>query len=170
MEAVKGPDRAIEVAARSGRRLVLAGPVQPGQEAYFAKAVAPRIDGKGVCYVGDVGGRAKLELFAHAAALLMPIRWPEPFGMVMIEAMACGTPVLAFAEGAAVEIVLDGQNGFVVDDEDEMVAAVARLSELDPVRCRASVAARYDADLVADAYVRAYRRACTASATAVRGR
>jgi glycosyltransferase involved in cell wall biosynthesis len=160
MEAVKGPHRAIEVAARSGHRLVLAGPVQPGQEAYFAKAVAPGIDGKRVCYVGDVSGRTKVELFAHAAALLMPIRWEEPFGMVMIEALACGTPVLAFAEGAAAEIVLDGQNGFLVEDEDEMVAAIARLSELDPVGCRASVAARYDADLVTNAYERAYRRAC----------
>ena len=162
LESVKGAHRAIEVAARSGHRLVLAGPVQPGQEAYFANAVAPHIDGKRVCYVGDVSGSTKVELFAHAAALLMPIRWEEPFGMVMIEALACGTPVLAFAEGAAVEIVLDGENGFLVDDEDEMIAAIARLSELDPVRCRASVAARYDADLVAHAYERAYRRACAA--------
>jgi glycosyltransferase involved in cell wall biosynthesis len=165
MEAVKGPHRAIEAAARSGHRLVLAGPIQPGQETYFAEAVAPRIDSDRVCYVGDVTGRTKVELFAHAAALLMPIRWEEPFGMVMIEALACGTPVVAFTEGAAVEIVLDGQNGFLVDDEDEMVAAIARLSELDPARCRASVAARYDADLVAHAYERAYRQACAAAAT-----
>ena len=82
--------------------------------------------------------------------------------MVMVEALACGTPVIAFTEGAAVEIVLDGQNGFLVDDEDEMVAAIARLSELDPKRCRASVAARYDADLVAHAYERGYRQACAA--------
>ena len=84
--------------------------------------------------------------------------------MVMIEALACGTPVVAFAEGAASEIVLDGQNGFLVDDEDEMVAAISRLSELDPVGCRASVAARYDADLVTHAYERAYRRACATPA------
>jgi glycosyltransferase involved in cell wall biosynthesis len=165
MEAVKGPHRAIEVAARTGHRLVLAGPIQPGQEAFFGEAVAPHIDSDRVCYVGDVTGRTKVELFARAAALLMPIRWDEPFGMVMIEALACGTPVVAFAEGAAVEIVLEGQNGFLVDDEDEMVAAIARLSELDPVRCRASVAARYDGDLVAHAYEGAYRHACAAPAT-----
>ena len=86
----------------------------------------------------EVGGERKRELFARAAALLMPIRWPEPFGMVMIEAMACGTPVIAFPEGVgARRSSCDGVSGFLVDDEDEMAAAVARLDELDPERCRA---------------------------------
>ena len=159
LEAIEGPHRAIEVADRAGRRLVLAGPVQPGQEAFFAEAVAPRLDSDRICYVGEVTGRTKVELFAHAAALLMPIRWEEPFGLVMIEALVCGTPVIAFPEGAAVEIVLDGRNGFLVDNEDEMAAAIARLAELDPARCRASVADRYDAESVTKAYERVYRRA-----------
>jgi glycosyltransferase involved in cell wall biosynthesis len=163
VEAIKGPHRAIEVAARAGRRIVLAGPVQPGQEGYFAERIAPRVDNDSVCYVGEVTGRTKVELFAHAAALLMPINWEEPFGLVMIEALACGTPVIAFPEGAADEIVLDGHNGFLVDDEDDMTAAIANLGLLDLATCRASVAARYDAGLVTRAYEDVYRRACAAS-------
>ncbi|MEA2214711.1 MAG: hypothetical protein QOK19_272 [Solirubrobacteraceae bacterium] len=154
----KGPHRAIAAAARAGRPLVLAGPVQPGQEEFFKRHVEPYIDGDSVRYVEEVGGAAKRELFAGAAALLMPIRWPEPFGMVMIEALACGTPVIAFPEGAAPEIVEHGASGFLVGDEDEMAAAVGMLDELDAGRCREAVQARYDVDLVGRAYENAYHR------------
>jgi glycosyltransferase involved in cell wall biosynthesis len=154
----KGAHRAIAVARTAGLPLVVAGPVQPGQEAYFDEHVAPHIDGDRVVYVEEVGGRRKRELFAHAAALLMPIRWPEPFGMVMIEAMACGTPVVAFREGSAPEVVAEGESGFVVDDEDAMADAVARARELDPARCRAAVAARFDVDIVTRAYEAAYHQ------------
>ena len=92
----EGAHRAIEAARLAGRTLVLAGPVQTGQEQYFREQVEPHIDGRRVRYVGEVGGTAKQELFANAAALLMPVRWREPFGMVMVEALACGTPVIAF--------------------------------------------------------------------------
>ena len=159
VEAIKGPHRAIEVAARAGHRIVLAGPVQPGQERYFAETIAPRVDNDRVFYVGEVTGREKVELFAHAQALLMPIRWEEPFGLVMIEALACGTPVVAFPQGAAREVVLDGHNGFLVDNEDDMAAAIANLGLLDPATCRASVATRYDADRVTHAYEHLYHRA-----------
>ncbi len=86
----------------------------------------------------------------------MPIRWPEPFGLVMTEAMACGTPVIAFPEGSAPEIVLDGETGFVVDDEHEMAGAVARLGDIDPERCRDSARERFDVSAVAEAYESAY--------------
>src|SRR5438309_11653127 len=89
----------------------------------------------------------------------MPIRWPEPFGMVMIEALACGTPVLAFAEGAASEIVIDGVNGFLVRDEREMSDALARVHTIDPRRCRDSVAERYSVAAVVDCYEAIYRAA-----------
>jgi glycosyltransferase involved in cell wall biosynthesis len=168
VEAIKGPHRAIEVAARAGRRIVLAGPVQPGQERYFAETIAPRVDNSNVFYVGEVTGREKVELFAHAAALLMPIRWTEPFGLVMIEALACGTPVIAFPEGAASEVVLDGQNGFLVDSEDDMTAAIANLGLLDPATCRASVATRYNADSITRAYERLYHRASASPASSRR--
>ena len=101
MTAVKGPHRAIAAARIAGVPLILAGVIQPGQQAFFDAEVAPHIDGDRVRFVGEVGGTVKRSLFADARALLMPIRWEEPFGMVMVEALACGTPVIAFAEGAA---------------------------------------------------------------------
>ncbi|MGP0036054.1 MAG: glycosyltransferase [Solirubrobacteraceae bacterium] len=114
MDPVKGAHRAIKAARLAGRTLVLAGPVQTGQEEYYRELVEPHVDGRRVHYVGEVGGTAKQELYANAAALLMPVRWREPFGMVMIEALACGAPVIAFPEGAAAEIVIDGKNGMLV--------------------------------------------------------
>lgn len=158
MTEYKGAHRAIAVAKHSGRPLVLAGPVQPGQEEYFAREVEPHVDGSSIRYVGEVGGTAKQRLFAEAAALLMPIRWPEPFGMVMIEAMSTGTPVIAYREGAACEVVADGGCGFLVDDENGMVEAIGRLPEIDPEACREHVRAAYDVAVVARAYEQAYRR------------
>ncbi len=160
MSPEKGPHRAVDAAKRAGRHVVLAGPVQPGQEEFFRAEVQPRLDGDRVRYVGEVGGAAKRRLFGEAAALLMPIRWAEPFGMVMVEALVSGTPVIAFREGAAQEIVLPGANGWLVNDEQEMADAVARLDEIDPRRCRESAASRYDAPIVARSYVDAYREVC----------
>jgi glycosyltransferase involved in cell wall biosynthesis len=161
--ADKGPERAIEAARRAGRALVLAGPVQPGQEGFFDTEIAPHVDRGGVKYVGEVAGAAKLELFARARAMLMPITWAEPFGMVMVEALACGTPVIAFPEGAACEIVVDGENGFLVDDEVEMAAAVGRVHRISPWSCRRSVATRYDVRRVAARYEALYRTMLGAS-------
>jgi glycosyltransferase involved in cell wall biosynthesis len=163
MAKVKGPHRAIEAARMAGRRIVLAGPVQPGQEQFFEEEVGPRLDDATALYVGEVSGHPKNELFAHAAALLMPIRWQEPFGMVMIEALAAGTPVIAYPEGAATEIVIHGRNGFLVEGEAEMAEAVGVVDQIDPAECRASVADRYDAGVVARQYEVAYRSACRSS-------
>jgi len=157
----KGPDRAIRVARAAGRPLVLAGNVQTRHERYFADEIRPHIDGKTVRYVGEVGGERKRQLFAGASALLMPITWPEPFGLVMVESLAAGTPVLAFAHGAAPEIIEHGRNGFLVGDEDEMAALVARTGEIDPHACRRS-AERFAPDMVAAAYEAVYENACRA--------
>jgi glycosyltransferase involved in cell wall biosynthesis len=157
-DPVKGAHRAIDVARRAERPLILAGPVQPGQEDHFQEEVEPHVDGDRVRYVGEVGGDEKLELIGSCAALLMPIRWPEPFGMAMVEAMACGTPVLAFREGSTPEVVEEGVSGFVCEDEEEMAAAVGRLGELDPEACRRS-AERFRPDIVAQMYEEAYVRA-----------
>ena len=106
---------------------------------------------------GEVGGAEKHELFANARGLLMPIRWNEPFGMVMVEALSCGTPVIAFPEGAAQDIVRDGETGFLVDDEQEMADAVGRLHTIAPRDCRAWVAEHCDVDVIASAYEETYR-------------
>ena len=168
----KGPNRAIAAAQEAGAELVLAGPVQPGQESFFEHEVEPHLDDR-IRYVGEVGDE-KRDLYAKARALLMPIRWPEPFGLVMTEAMACGTPVIAFPEGSAPEIVRDGETGFVVDDEREMAEAIARVGELDRERCRESARERFDVSAVAEAYESAYEavssspRSATSSTDSVR--
>jgi glycosyltransferase involved in cell wall biosynthesis len=159
MAPVKGPDRAIAAARIAGLPLVLAGVIQPGQQEFFDREIAPYVDGDRVRWVGEVTGAAKQSLFADARALLMPIRWDEPFGMVMVEALACGTPVIAFAEGAARELVLNGKTGFLVDDEEAMGEAVAQLPRIAPKACREWVAAHCDVNVVARAYEQIYRRA-----------
>jgi glycosyltransferase involved in cell wall biosynthesis len=155
----KGAHRAIAVARQADVRLVLAGPVQPGQEPYFEQEIEPHLDGERVRYAGEVGGAERQELFADARTLLMPIRWNEPFGMVMVEALACGTPVIAFPEGAAREIVQDGLNGHLIDDEDLMAAAIKDLDKIDPAACRDSVATRFSPDTVANGYLKIYQQA-----------
>ena len=132
--------------------------MQTGQESYFRERVKPHVDGRRVHYVGEVAGVAKQELYANAAALLMPVRWREPFGMVMVEALACGPPVIAFPEGAAAEIVIDGENGMLVADEAGMADAVDRIGRIDAARCRASMAERYDVSVSLAGYERIYRQ------------
>jgi glycosyltransferase involved in cell wall biosynthesis len=156
MTPEKGPHRAIAAARAVDVPLVLAGVIQPGQQAFFDREVAPHIDGDRIRFVGEVAGSAKHSLFAGARGLLMPIRWDEPFGMVMVEALACGTPVIAFPEGAAREIVIDGKTGFLVDDERAMVDAVGLLQRIDARDCRAWVSKHCDVEAVATAYEQTY--------------
>ncbi|MEA2179563.1 MAG: hypothetical protein QOG77_2860 [Solirubrobacteraceae bacterium] len=159
----KGPHRAIRVARLAGRPLVLAGTVQPRFERFFATEVEPHIDGETVRYVGEVGGERKQRLFADAFAFLMPIRWPEPFGLVMVESLAAGTPVLAFSHGAAPEIVEHGRTGFLVGDEEEMAAMVDKAAGIDPADCRRA-AERFSPDHVASRYESVYLAALAAGA------
>jgi len=156
MTAEKGPHRAIAAARKAGVPLVLAGVIQPGQQTFFDREIAPHIDGDRVRFLGEVGGALKRSVFAGARALLMPISWEEPFGMVIIEALACGTPVIAFPAGAASELVLDGRTGFLVRDESAMAAAIGRLGGIAASDCRAWVAEHCDVDVVAAAYESAY--------------
>jgi glycosyltransferase involved in cell wall biosynthesis len=157
MTQEKGPHRAIAAARAIDVPLVLAGVIQPGQQEFFDREVAPYIDGTRVRFVGEVGGPAKQSLFACARGLLMPIRWDEPFGMVMVEALACGTPVIAFPEGAAREVVIDGKTGFLVDDERAMADAIGQLPRIDARDCRDWVSRHCDGEVVAAAYERTYR-------------
>lgn len=151
----KGPTLAIEVAQRVGRLLRIAAKVDPLDLDYFQHEVEPRL-GEGVDFVGEVGEREKPELFARAAATLFPSDWPEPFGLVMVESMAAGTPVIALRRGAVPEVIVDGVTGFICDDVDDMVAAVARLPEIDPAACRAR-ARQFTDRAMCDRYEAVYR-------------
>lgn len=140
MSPDKGPHRAIAAAEKAGVPLLMAAKMREAWEhAFFDEHVRPHLSDT-IQYLGEVPHEQKLELLAGATALLNPIRWNEPFGLVMIEALACGTPVLAFPEGAAPEIVRHGETGFLCADEDEMAANIAKAARLDRAACRASVA------------------------------
>jgi len=154
----KCPDRAIEIARRADIPLKIAAKVDPADEVYFHKVVEPLLDHPLVDFVGEVGDDDKNEILRNAAALVFPIDWPEPFGLVMIEAMACGTPVIASAVGSVPEIVEDGVTGFVVTSIDEAVAAVARIDTLDRARVRATFERRFSATTMARNYLGLYDR------------
>ncbi len=151
----KGAAEAIDVARRVGRRLVMAGIVQ--DQGYYEREVAPAVDGTKVVYGGAVGGAERTRLLGSARALLHLINFDEPFGLSVIEAMACGTPVIARNRGSMRELVEHGVTGFLVDDQDGAIAAVARLGEIDRNACRAAVAARFSVDHMADRYLALYR-------------
>ena len=152
----KGSHIAIEVAKRSGRRLILAGNVLTVDEEYFQQSIMPQVDGDIVQYFGEADAEQKRELFANALCLLMPITWPEPFGLVMVEAMACGTPVIALDKGAAPEIVLYGETGFIAENVEQMLEAVGKVNRIDRSRCREHVERNFDVPRMADDYLRAY--------------
>lgn len=158
MSPDKGARRAIEIARAAGKRIVLAAKMWEDDEiAYFAEYVQPLLDDDAV-YLGEVGGRRKLDLLGGAEALLNPISWPEPFGLVMVEALACGTPVLSFSRGAAPEIVEHGRTGWLCEIEAEMVEGLGNLGEIDRRLCRASVRARFSARRMIGDYLALYQR------------
>ncbi len=161
----KGLDVAIRVARRAGMPLLVAArpplsfdhtPEVRRDREYFEQVVEPLLSESGVQLIGQVGGAEKDEFLRNAAALLFPIRWPEPFGLVMPEALACGTPVLALAEGSVPEVIEHGVTGFVCHLEDELVRAVERIPELDRWRCRAEAERRFSPAAMADAYESVY--------------
>jgi glycosyltransferase involved in cell wall biosynthesis len=154
----KRPDRAIEIARRIGMKLKLAAKIGDGDRAYYEEEIAPLIDGDRIEYVGEIDDRQKQSFLGGAAALLFPIDWPEPFGLVAIEAMACGTPVLAWNCGALPEIVDNGRSGFVVTTIDEAVAAMPALLQLDRHGVRETFERRFSARRMAEDYVASYQR------------
>lgn len=152
----KGAMRAIETARLAGRRLVLAGKVDAADVDHFTRDIEPAVDGDQIRYVGEADADTKRQLLAGADALLFPIEWDEPFGLVMIEALASGTPVIGFRRASVPEIVEDGLTGFVVDDVGGMAAALDRLAEIDRRACRQEAERRFTVDRMADDYVRHY--------------
>jgi len=159
IEEIKGPHLAIEIARRTRRPLIIAGNIPDEHRAWADAHVLPHVDGREIRYVGPVDDAQKSALLGDAAALLMPILWDEPFGIVMAEAMACGTPVLGLRRGALPEVVEDGVTGFVRDDVVGLVSAVGQLAGIDRAACRARVARYYSADAVTEAYLDVYRTA-----------
>ena len=151
----KGAAEAIAVAQATGRRLHMAGIVQDA--GYYEREVAPHVDGARIMYDGPVGGTKRTAMLGQAAALLHLINFDEPFGLSVIEAMACGTPVIAMNRGSMPELIDNGVTGFLVDSVDQAVAAVARIGEIDRAACRAAVAARFTVERMADRYLALYR-------------
>ena len=152
----KGPEVAIRIAQAAGMPLHIAAKIPRGERGYFHTTLEPQIDGEMVRLIGEVDDRAKQGFLGGAAALLFPIDWPEPFGLVMIEAMACGTPVIAFRSGSVPEVVDHGVSGFVVDGEEEAIQAIGRLRELDRRTVRAQFDKRFTAKRMAKEYVQHY--------------
>jgi Glycosyl transferases group 1 len=144
--------------------LRIAAKIPGGETVYFKKQLEPHIDGRTVQLVGEVDEVRKQPFLAEAAALLFPIDWPEPFGLVMIEAMACGTPVIAYRSGSVPEVVEDGVTGFIVENEEQAVRAVGDLGRLDRRKVRARFEERFSADRMAREYESAYRALISAAA------
>jgi glycosyltransferase involved in cell wall biosynthesis len=156
----KGPHLAIQAAKALKYPLKIVGPVQQEDLAmtYYEQEIAPQVDGHLIDYLGEVSFAQKVSLYQHAKALLVPLLWEEPFGMIMIEALACGTPVIAFARGAAPEILIHGRVGYLVKDVNEMILAVERLKYLSPYACREHVERHFDHRCMAQRYLEVYRQ------------
>ena len=155
IERIKGTHTAIEVAQQSGRRLVIAGNVS--DEAYFEAEVRPHLSDC-IEYIGPVDDAQKDDLLGSALAFLMPIEWEEPFGIVMAEALACGTPVIGTPRGAVPEVVKDGETGFVRETADQLAEAIGQVHTLDRAACRADCEERFSDRAIVEAYESLYRK------------
>jgi glycosyltransferase involved in cell wall biosynthesis len=166
-------DEAIEIATRLGVVLRVAAKVDRNDRDYYVHKIAPLLHNPWVDFIGEISDEEKSGFLGGARALLFPIDWPEPFGLVLIEAMACGTPVIAYRRGSVPEIISDGDTGFLVDNADQAVAAVQRLPELSRRRCREVFETRFSAKRMADDYLKIYaaisERSATPAAEGARG-
>jgi glycosyltransferase involved in cell wall biosynthesis len=162
-------DRAIAIALRAGMKLKVAAKIYPEERAYYQESIEPllRKFRSSIEFIGEVGGRQKAEFLGNAQALLFPIDWPEPFGLVMIEAMACGTPVIAWRNGSVPEVIEHGVTGFVVDNVDDAVQAVQRIEKLSRRVCRKEFERRFDARRMAVEYLNLYHRLAYSAGQAI---
>ena len=156
----KGVDHAIEIAQRLDMPLKIAAKIGKPEQAYYEQQIKPLLADPRIEFVGEIGEAEKQEFLGNAAAMLFPVEWPEPFGLVMIEALACGTPVVAFRRGSIPEIIQDGVSGFVVDSVEEAVAATPRAIELPRTQCRAYFEARFLAERMARDYLAIFESLC----------
>jgi glycosyltransferase involved in cell wall biosynthesis len=159
MSPDKGAHLAIDACREAGQRLVLAAKCsEPDEHEYYESEVEPRL-GPDTEWLGEVDMEGKHDLLARARCLVFPIRWEEPFGLVMVEALACGTPVVACRRGSVPEVVVDGRTGLICDEEEKLPAAIRQAAEIDPEACREHAAAAFDLDVMVEGYEHVYRRA-----------
>ncbi|MDI6689844.1 MAG: glycosyltransferase family 4 protein [Actinomycetota bacterium] len=159
MSPLKAPHLAVEVARKAGIKLIMAGKIDPGKDmVYFEEKVKPYIDGDQIKFLGEITEDEKKELLKYAKGFVFSLQWPEPFGLVMAEAMACGTPVIAFPFGSVPEVVMDKETGFIVNTLDEMGEAVAKVDQIDPLKCRRYVEERFSVSRMVDDYESIYRK------------
>jgi hypothetical protein len=163
----KGVDEAIDIAVRSGMPLKIAAKVDQADGRYFEMCIKPLLNNGLVEFVGEIGHDAKSAFIGDAAALLFPIRWPEPFGIVMIESLACGTPVIAYRRGSVPEIIEDGVTGFIVADPDAAVAAVKKIGDIDRQMCRKQFERHFSDQRMARDYVNIYQRLVRKTSSAI---
>ena len=161
--AEKGPETAIRIAKATGMQLRIAAKIPRAEHSYFNEKLKPMIDNDRIQFIGEVNGQAKEDFLAGAAAMLFPIDWPEPFGLVMIEAMACGTPVIAFPSGSVPEVLENEVTGFIVEGEAQAVEAVAKIDQIERRGVRARFQERFTARRMAEEYVRHYAMLLSAS-------
>jgi glycosyltransferase involved in cell wall biosynthesis len=164
----KSPDRAIRIARAAGMKLKIAAKIDRVDREYFETTIRPMIDGDQIEMIGEIGDAEKPVFLSGAKALLLPIDWPEPFGLVMIEAMACGTPTIAFPAGSVPEVIDHGVTGYIVNDESSAVAAVSWLDRLPSAAIRDRFETRFTARRMAEDYVSLYRRIAVKSRPALR--
>jgi glycosyltransferase involved in cell wall biosynthesis len=162
LEEIKGPHVAVEVAQRTGRRLIMAGNVPAEARTYYDEKIGPHLNDR-ITYIGPVDDKQKNDLLGGALAMLMPIQWNEPFGIVMAEAMACGTPVLGFPLGSVPEVIENGVNGFVCRDAAEMAAKVQDVASIDRVKVRSVAEERFTDERIATDYLNLYQNLITRS-------
>ncbi|MEK7500123.1 MAG: glycosyltransferase family 4 protein [Patescibacteria group bacterium] len=154
----KGTHLAIEAAKKSGEKLIIAGNIDDRDKEYFAKEIQPHVDGVQIQYVGPANEEEKIRLFQHAKGFLFPTQWQEAFGLVMIEAMACGTPVVGWNKGAVSEVVIPGETGFIVSSVDEMVQGMKEIRTISRDRCREDVQNRFSRSAMAKGYENVYKK------------
>ncbi len=154
----KRPDRAIEIAKKAGIKLKIAAKVDKADKQYFENVIKPLLNEPMVEFIGEIGEIEKQEFLGNAMALLFPIDWPEPFGLVMIESLACGTPVIAYGNGSVPEIIESGINGFIVKNIDAAVEAVKKIASIDRTQCRQLFEQRFTAKRMAENYLKIYGR------------
>jgi len=156
MSPEKGPVEAIKIAKRVKMKLIMAAKIDIVDKKYFSEQVNPLIDGKQIKFIGEIGHKKKVELLKNAKALLAPIQWREPFGLLLTETMACGTPVIVFDRGSAREIIKNGKTGFVVKDVKEAVEAVKKIDQIDRKDCRKRVEEKFSTSKMVDGYEKVY--------------